>query len=65
MPQCKGQTDAAGTGSHSPPKVATVGITLLHDLRRALRGADCAEIERLSAELEQLIAAAAERAWAL
>jgi hypothetical protein len=47
------------------PAVAIVCITTLRALRAALRGADRAELERLDAELDYLIAVAEERSWAL
>jgi hypothetical protein len=49
----------------SSPATAVVGITLLRELREALRGAERAQIERLDADLAHLIAVAEERAWSL
>jgi len=48
-----------------PPQVARVSVATLRALRRALRGVEPAEVERLDAELEHLIAVAMERAWRL
>jgi hypothetical protein len=52
----------SGSGA---PAVAIVGITTLRELRAALRGAERAELERLAADLDYLIAGAEERSWAL
>jgi HD superfamily phosphodiesterase len=47
------------------PHVARVSVATLDALRGALRGAKRADIDRLDAELEHLIAIAKERAWQL
>ncbi len=60
--QCKAQTGASEIGSHSPPKVATLGISLLLRLRAAI---DAARHPELAADLDHLIAVAEERAWTL
>jgi hypothetical protein len=53
-----------GTQYHAP-EVVTLGATLLRELRAALHGGTHAQIERLTADLDRLIAVAEESAWPL
>lgn len=56
---------ALGSSAHAPV-VATVGVTVLRDLRRALDGnATPEQIARLRLDLDDLIATAEESAWPL
>jgi hypothetical protein len=60
--QCKTHPGATEVGSESLPKVATLGITLLCELRAAI---DAARHPMLAGELDYLIAVAEERSWGL
>lgn len=65
MTQHNPASGGPGLSAHAPV-VVTVGVTVLHNLRRALDGdATPEQIARLRLDLDHLIASAKEGAWSL